>query len=93
MEFISKKIIVNGLRAKLFYWDDTALVDSPRAIAEAVEKIRLLSVDTGLQLRWRKCHLYGSPDIVSKCKNISPVLPAAINLHENYNTRYLTTID
>ena len=51
--------------------------------------IRLLSVETVLKLRWRMCHLYGSPDIVAKCKNISPVLPPAINLHESYNMVYL----
>ena len=57
MEYISKKLVVSGLRAKLFYWDNTALVSSPEAIGKAVEKITLLSRETGLHLKWRKCHL------------------------------------
>ena len=69
MEYISKKLVVKGLKAKVFYWDDTALVGSPEAIAKAVEMIRLLKGETGLELRWKKCHLYGSPKGVSMCKN------------------------
>ena len=57
MEYISKKIVQNGLKAKLFYWHDTALVGTPEAIAEAVQTIRQLSEETGVHLRWKKCHL------------------------------------
>ena len=89
MEYISKKLVVKGLKAKVFYWDDTALVGSPEAIAKAVEKIRLLSGETGLELRWKKCHLYGSPKVVSICKNTSPSLPEGINLHESFDMEYL----
>ena len=89
MQYIAKKLEISGFSAKQFYWDDTALVGSPEAIAKAVEKIRLLSEETGLQLRWKKCHLHGSPELVSICKTVSPSLPAAINLHETWNMVYL----
>ena len=89
MEYISKKLVSKGLRVKLFFWDDTSLVGSPKAIAEAVETIRALYRVTGLQLRWKKCHLYGLPDVVAKCKSISPALPQAINLHETFDMVYL----
>ena len=89
MEYIAKKIVIKGLRVKMFYWDDTALVGTPEAVAKAVETIRLLAEETGLQLRWKKCHLYGTPEIVSKCKIVSPLLPAAIKFHETYDMVYL----
>ena len=58
MEYISKKLIIKGLRVKMFYWDDTALVGTPEAVVEAVRTIQELAGETGLQLRWKKCHLY-----------------------------------
>ena len=89
MEYIAKKIVIKGLRVKMFYWDDTALVATPEAVAKAVETIRVLAEETGLQLRWKKCHIYGTPELVSKCKTVSPSLPSAINLHETYDMVYL----
>ena len=73
----------------MFYWDDTALVGRPEAVAEAVKTIRQLATETGLQLRWKKCHLYGLPEVLSRCKTVKPTLPSAINLHDNYDMEYL----
>ena len=89
MEYISKKIVQNGLKAKLFYWHDTALVGTPEAIAEAVQTIRQLSEETGVHLRWKKCHHYGQPNVVSRFKVIKPVLPKAIIVHQNFDMIYL----
>ena len=36
MEYIAKKIVIKGLRVKMFYWDDTAPVGTPEAVAKAV---------------------------------------------------------
>ena len=88
VEYISKKLIIPGIVAKLFYWDDTALVGIPEAIADAVNQIRLLSEETGLQLRWQKCHLYGLPDVIAKCNNVSPLL-LKDNVHDNFDMIYL----
>ena len=50
MEYIAKKLVIDGLRVKQFYWDDTALVGTPEAVSKAVEVIRTLSAETGLNL-------------------------------------------
>ena len=89
MEYISKKLVNKGLRAKLFYWDDTALVGTPESIAEAVQTINALSGVTGLNLKWEKCHLHGLPDVMSKNKSTLSRLPSGINHHDNFDIIYL----
>ena len=51
MQYIAKKLVINGLRVKQFYWDDKALVGTPEAISKAIEVICSLSGETGLHLK------------------------------------------
>ena len=72
MEFIASKIKnIEGLQAKQFFWDDTALVGTPEAVAEAARRIQELSCETGLNLKWKKCHLHGSPEVIDHCRKMS----------------------
>ena len=91
MEYIGKKLVINGLKVKQFYWDDTALVATPEAASEALAIIRSLSKETGLQLKWSKSHLYGTPELVNKrCKTLSkPGFPNDIVFHDSYDMIYL----
>ena len=90
MQYIAKKLVINGLRVKQFYWDDTALVGTPEAIAKALEVIDSLSAETGLHLKWKKCNLYGTPELVERCKKLpKPGIPHNIILHDSYDMIYL----
>ena len=89
MHYISKKLIIKGLRIKIFYWHDTTLVATPEAAAGAVEMIRQLAKETGLELRWKKCHVYGKPEVVSQCRTVSLLLPSTMNFHNNYDMVWL----
>ena len=52
MEFIATKLKnIEGLHVQQFYWDDTALVGSPEAVAIAARVIQELSSETGLHLK------------------------------------------
>ena len=65
MEFIASKIQnIEGVRVKQFFWDDTALIGSPKAVSIAARTIQDLSHVTSLQLNWKKCHLHGSPEVI-----------------------------
>ena len=75
---------------KQFYWDDTALVGSPKAVAIAAGTIQNLSHLTGLHLKWKKCHLYGSPDVIKQCKKMSkPGFSPGVIFHESFDIIYL----
>ena len=90
MQYIAKKLVINGLRVKQFYWDDTALVGTPEAVSKAVEVIRTLSAETGLNLKWKKCHLYGKPERVEICKTLTePEFPKGIIMHDSFDMIYL----
>ena len=90
MEYIAKKLIIDGLKVKQFYWDDTALVGTPEAVCKALEIIRSLSTETGLDLKWSKCHLYGTPELVEISKTLStPAFPRSIVFHDSYDMIYL----
>ena len=90
MEYFAKKLVIDGLRVKQFYWDDTALVGTPEAVSKALEVIRSLSTETGLNLKWKKCHLYGTPELVEVCKTLKrPSFPNKIVIHESYDMIYL----
>ena len=75
-----------------FYWDDTALVGSPEAVAIAARVIQELSSETGLHLKWKKCHLHGTPEIIEHCKNMStPGFANKVSFHETLDMVYLKT--
>ena len=83
-------MVINGLKVKQFYWDDTALVATPEAASEALAIIRSLSKETGLHLKWSKSHLYGTPELVERCKSLStPRFPNDIVFHDSYDMIYL----
>ena len=48
---------IDGLRKPLFYWDDTALVGTPKALEAAAQVMDKCGKETGLRLKWNKCHL------------------------------------
>ena len=91
MEFIASKIRnIKGLRVHQFYWDDTALVGSPKAIAKATKTIQDLSSVTGLNLKWKKCHLHGTPKLIEECKGMSaPGFNREVTFHETMYIIYL----
>ena len=75
---------------KQFYWDDTALVATPEAASEALEIIRSLSKETGLNIKWSKSHLYGTVELVERCKSLSaPGFPNGVVFHDSYDMIYL----
>ena len=72
MEYIASKIEnIEGLRVKQFFWDDTALVGTPEAVALAAKRIQELSTETGLNLKWKKYRLHGSAKVIDHCKRMS----------------------
>ena len=90
---VEKNLVINGLRVKQFYWDDTALVGTPEAVSKALEVICSLSAETGLHLKWKKCHLYGTSELVEKCKNLpKPGFPQNIITHDSYDMIYLKAL-
>ena len=91
MEFIASKIMnIEGLRVKQFFWDDTALVGTPQAVAKASKIIQELSRETGLNLKWKKCHLHGSPEVIDWCMNIKgPEFSPEISFHKTFDMKYL----
>ena len=91
MEFFAQKLKhIEGLHINQFFWDDTALVGTPEAVAEAARTIQNLSAETGLHLKWNKCHLHGTSDIIEKCKLMSaPSFSDEITFHTSLNMVYL----
>ena len=88
MQFIAEKLqTIDGLRKPLFFWDDTALVGTPEALAQAVNILNQYASETGLRLKWKKCHLHGLPQTIDKCKSLS--FPTMMTLHTNFNMEYL----
>ena len=56
----------------------------------AIEVIRSLAPETGLNLKWRKSHLYGTLALVERCKALKiPAFPSVINFHDTYDMIYL----
>ena len=88
MQYIGEKLQgIKGLRKTLFYWDDTALVGTPKALAQATKVLNDLAAETGLRLKWSKCHLHGLPATIDRCTSLP--FPIEITLHNNFNMEYL----
>ena len=88
MQFIADKLKgVEGLRNPLFFMDDTALVGTPEALAKAIHIIANCTAETGLKLKWPKCHLHGLPDTIDSCKSLP--FPKDIRFHQDFNMVYL----
>ena len=52
MQYLAKKLQgIPGLRRTLFYWDDTALIGTPKTLATAADIIANCAHETGLKLR------------------------------------------
>ena len=59
-------------------------------MSETLVVIRSLSAETGLELKWKKCHLYGTPELAERCKILSkPRFPLEIVIHDSYDMIYL----
>ena len=91
MNYIHLKIKhIPGLRTTLSYWDDTALVGTPTALATAAKIISDCWPETGLRMRWDKCHIYGTPSTINACRSTqNPKLPGAITMHEDLDIEWL----
>ena len=91
MNYIHEKIKhIPGLRTTLFFWDDTALIGTPTALATAAKIISDSWPETGLRLRWNKCHIYGTPSTINACRTTqNPKFPNAITVHEDLNIEWL----
>ena len=87
MQYLSQSIHdIHGLHVKQFFWDDTALVGTPEAVAEAAQRIKDLSIKTGLKLKWKKCHIYVSVPVINKCHKLSnPGFASEITIHKSFN--------
>ena len=81
---------IPGFRTTLFYWDDTALVGTPAALTTAAKIFSDCWRETGLRLRWKKCHLYGTPNTINAPRSTqNKNLPEAITLHKDLNIEWL----
>ena len=90
MQYIAKKLEIDGLNVKQFYWDDTALVGTPEAVSKALEVIYSLSTETGLNLKWSKCHLHGTLALVERFKAVSTSeFQQNMVMHNSYDMIYL----
>ena len=88
MQFIADKLNgIDGLRPPLFFMDDTALVGTPEALAKATHIIANCTTETGLKLKWPKCHLHGISVTIDSCKSLP--FPKAIQFHQDFNMVYL----
>ena len=88
MQFIGEKLTgIEGLRKPLFFWDDTALIGTPEALVRAAQILTNCAEETGLRLKWTKCHLYALPAVIAKCRTLP--FPKAMTLHTNFNMTYL----
>ena len=75
-----------------FLRDDTALIGTPKALAEVAKIINDCSPRTGLRLRWKKYHLYSTRSTINACRlTQNPRLPEAITIHEDLNIDYQKT--
>ena len=87
MKYIIDKLPTKHLRAKICFWDDCVLAGSPAAIAEAAELISELSEETGLELKWSKCHLNApSKEIGDECRNL---FTKGIQIHDSMNLTWM----
>ena len=91
MNYIHEQIKhIPGLRTTLFYWDDTALIGTPTALATAAKIISDCCSETGLRLRWTKCHIYGTPSTINACRSTqNPNFPNEITVHDDLNIEWL----
>ena len=65
---------------------------SPSALATAARIIADCAHETGLELRWKKCHLYGTPTTIDKCRSLqNPSFPTTITFNADLNIEYLKT--
>ena len=88
MQFIADKLKgIEGLHNPLFFMDDTALVGTSMALTKAITVITNCTAETGLRLKWKKCHLHGLPDTIANCKLLP--FPDALQFHEDFNMEYL----
>ena len=78
---------IDCLRRPLFYWDDTAIVGTPEALEAAVAIINECTQVTGLRLKWKKCHLHGSPETIQQCS--TRAFPPAMTMKAHFNMAYL----
>ena len=87
MQHIYEKLKdIPGIRKTLFFRDDTALIGTPKALAAAAKIINGCSPRTGLRLRWKKYHLYGTRSTINACRlTQDPNVPKAITIHEELN--------
>ena len=79
---------IPGFRTTLFYWDDTTLVGTPAALTTAAKIFSDCWRETGLRLRWKKCHLYGTPNTINaprstQNKNLQKQSPCTRTLTSN----------
>ena len=88
MQYIAGKLQnVTDLRKPIFYWDDTALMGTPEALAKATKILKDCADETGLRLKWKKCHLHGTPATISKCRSLQ--FPGTMEFHGSFNMEYL----
>ena len=71
----------------MFFMDETAIVETPVALAKASHVMTNCIAETGLRLRWPKCHLHGLPYEISRCNQLP--FPKAIQVHKDFNMEYL----
>ena len=88
MQFIAGRLKgIKDLRKPLFFWDDTALIGTPEALARATKVLMDCADETGLRLKWRKCHLHALPNTIARCRTLQ--FPKAMTLHHDFNMTYL----
>ena len=67
--------------------DDTALVETPAALAKATHIIANCTAEISLRRKLSNCHLHGLPITIDSCKSLP--FPRAIKFHQDFNMVYL----
>ena len=66
MKYIMDRLRSANLDVKMSFWDDGVLVGSPEATAMAARIIQDLEKETGLSIKWKKCHTHAPSDAIAR---------------------------
>ena len=73
----------------MWYWDDSTIVGPPAVVAAAVRFLAGLTLETGLELRWDKCHLHCVDEDAKKKIQDLELFNSDVQLHGHMNFEFL----
>ena len=87
MKYIMDKLSSAGLEVKMCFWDDCVLVGSAAAAGAAARIIQDLECETGLSLKWDKCHVHAPSEVIARdCESL---FPDDVQLHDTMNMNWM----